>query len=319
MAVQVCSCACGGGQGVCRGDRPCLTSWLKRWRRLCWGIVALSHCMGSICLYVWWCVYLCVWLSGVRVRKAFFGMEGIRGEWRGLGRRADGVHQRGGLRNEKEGGGGWLMDKSPFALSQERCDMERLCGGCQECMGVCSWYWRPVRREEEYCTDREHTWGRSNCVVSVGIDRNHPSWDSNSRRLFPDCGNYSPETNVQQGYHSHLVQRSQTEHWPMLSIRHTYQCWLFPLFKSSTRVPNTIGRAKFPPICSTHLSVTMQGHNEPDVLKTLSVWSWQDLFKALKTPKSVLVASLGFYLPPISLVGSFEQQVEGIKGRGYVG
>lgn len=29
------------------------------------------------------------------------------------------------------------MDKSPSALSQERCDTERLCGGCKECMRVC--------------------------------------------------------------------------------------------------------------------------------------------------------------------------------------
>lgn len=153
-----------------------------------------------------------------------------------------GAHQRGGQRDEKQGGSGWLMDKSPSALSQERCDMERLCGGCQERMHVCWWYWRPVRGEEERYSDREHTWGRSNCVVSVGAGRNHLSWDSDSRRLVSDCGNYSPQISVQQGHHSHLDQRSQTEHWPMLSIRQSYQFLLFfPPFRSSTPVPNTFG------------------------------------------------------------------------------
>lgn len=70
-----------------------------------------------------------------------------------------------------------MMDKSPSGLSRERCDMERK-PRMYAC--VCRWYWRPVRREEECYTDREHTWGHSNCVVSVGAGRKHLSWDSNS-------------------------------------------------------------------------------------------------------------------------------------------
>lgn len=35
-------------------------------------------------------VCICVCLSGMRVSKAFFAMDRIRGEWRGLGQRADG-------------------------------------------------------------------------------------------------------------------------------------------------------------------------------------------------------------------------------------